>query len=319
MSRNTKKILSVGSYNVGLTCRTGRLPAWGETLIGSDFSESYGGKGANQAVAAAKLGGDVTFVGCLGEDKYGEDGLAMLNRYGIDTSHIIRTNQKATGVGIILLNEESNNCIIVDLGANNELTPAHIDRIENIIANVEIVIFQLETPYETVRRGMEMAKRLGKTVILNPAPARKEAIDLLPFATIVNPNESELLLLSGEDSSSELTIEKCEQLARHLLSKGPEVVIVTRGEKECLMVTATETKKVATYPVKAVDTTGAGDTFTGALAVALAEGKELLDAVEFANLAGSYCVTKEEVIPALPTREELLQFKNNYKESNPYE
>jgi len=128
-----KKILSIGSYNVGLTCRTGRIPAWGETLIGSGFSESYGGKGSNQAVAAAKLGGDVTFAGRLGEDKYGDDGLAMMNKAGVDTSYVIRTNEKTTGVGIILINDENNNCIIVDPGANNELTPAYIEQLEHVI------------------------------------------------------------------------------------------------------------------------------------------------------------------------------------------
>lgn len=311
VEQKTKKVLSIGSYNVGLTCRTGRIPSWGETLIGSGFSESYGGKGSNQAVAAAKLGGEVTFVGCLGEDKYGDDGLAMLERAGVDTSYIIRTNKRVTGVGIILLNEENDNCIIVDVGANNELCPRYMDSIENVISDCDIVVFQLEIPYETVRRGMEIAKRKGKMIILNPAPARKEATELLSLASIVNPNESELLILNGKEPSDQLTMEECERLARQLLTKGPEVVIVTRGEKGCFIVTSKETVNIPAYPVNAIDTTGAGDAFTGALAVALAEGCELLEAVSFANLAGAYCVTKEEVVPAFATREQLSQFKNN--------
>lgn len=314
-----KKILSIGSYNVGLTCRTGRIPTWGETLIGSGFAESYGGKGSNQAVAAAKLGGDVTFVGCLGNDKYGDEGLAMMNDVGINNANVIRSGDKSTGVGIILINDDNDNCIIVDLGANYELTPAYIEELEDVISESDIVIFQLETPVETVKRGMKIAKRLGKTIIFNPAPANKEAIELLSLVTIVNPNESELLILNGEDTNSTLTDHKCEDLARKLLEKGPEVVIVTRGDKDCLVVTVNRTERVPVYKVEAVDTTGAGDSFTGALAVALSEGKELLDAVSFANLTGSYCVTKKEVVPGLPTRNQLNEFAKTRKETLSYE
>lgn len=308
---NKKKILSIGSYNVGLTCRTGRIPVWGETLIGSGFSESYGGKGSNQAVAAARLGGDVTFIGCLGNDKYGEEGLKMMRENGINTSYVIRRNDKSTGVGIILLNDDNDNCIIVDLGANNDLTPEYIESLKNVIADSDIVIFQLETPVETVKRGMEIANSFGKTIIFNPAPANKQAVELLSFATIVNPNESELLLLNNEDTSKALSDEECEELARELLVKGPEAVIVTRGEKGCLVVTADDTVKVPTKQVDAVDTTGAGDAFTGALAVALSEGKDILEAAKFASITGSYCVTKEGVVPGLPNREQLNKFMNN--------
>lgn len=304
-----KKIVSIGSYNVGLTCHTGRVPTWGETLIGSGFSESYGGKGANQAVAAAKLGGDVTFIGCLGEDSYGDDGFALMNDVGIDTSHILRTNEVSTGVGIILINDEGDNCIIVDLGANNTLQPSHMDALEEVIASKDIVIFQLEIPLETVKRGMEIAHRHGKTVLFNPAPAQIEAIELLPLTTIINPNESELLILNGLDPSQQVDDKTCEVLARNLLSKGPKAVIVTRGEKDCMVVTSEETHLIPPIKVEAVDTTGAGDSFTGALAIALSEGKNLVSAVTFANATGSYCVTKKEVIPGLPTREELEEFQ----------
>lgn len=309
--KKLKKILSIGSYNVGLTCRTGRIPTWGETLIGSGFLESYGGKGANQSVAAAKLGGDVTFIGCLGNDKYGDDGLEMMTGAGIDTSHIIRMDGVSSGVGIILLNDDNDNCIIVDLGANNELTPAHLEALEHVIADSDIIVFQLETPISTVKRGMEIAKRLGKLIIFNPAPANIEAIELLSLATIINPNESELLLLNGEPSNTKVTEQECIELARKLLVKGPEIVIVTRGEKGSLIITAEETRVVKSVKVDAVDTTGAGDAFTGALAVALSEGKDIWDAVQFASLTGAYCVTKEEVVPGLPTRDQLNYFSEN--------
>lgn len=156
-----KKIFSIGSYNAGLTCKTSRVPLWGETIIGSDFSESYGGKGSNQAVAVAKLGGDATFIGCLGNDKYAEDGLKMLNNYNVDISNVKRSD-RATGVGIILLNDENDNCIIVDPGANSELTPEDILYLESAISEADVVIFQLEIPLTTVKAGMEIAKRLGK-------------------------------------------------------------------------------------------------------------------------------------------------------------
>lgn len=309
-----RKIVSIGSYNVGLTLRTPRLPAWGETLLGQGFSESYGGKGSNQAVAAAKLGGDVTFIGCLGEDKYGDDGLSMMQEAGIDTSHIIRTSEASTGVGIILLNEANDNCILVDLGANNYLTPAHLGKLKQVIEEADIVIFQLETPLETVKQGMDIAHRAGKTVIFNPAPANPEAIELLPYATIVNPNESELLLLNGKPAETIVDDDTCKQLAQNLLQEGPETVIVTRGEKPTMLVTNESVEQIAPVEVRAVDTTGAGDAFTGALAIALAEGKQLAAAVAFANLAGAHCVLQKEVIPGLATTEQLTAFQQQLKQ-----
>ncbi|QHS23402.1 ribokinase [Virgibacillus sp. MSP4-1] len=310
----SKKILTIGSYNVGLTCKTGRLPMWGETLIGEGFSESYGGKGANQAVAAARLGGDVTFVGSLGKDRYGDDGLAMLNQEGIDTSHVLRNSDRNTGVGIILLNDDNDNGIIVDLGANHDLSPDYIATLEDTIAESDIVIFQLETPIQTVKKGMEIASHYGKTIIFNPAPANREAMDLLSLATIVNPNESELLLLNGRDTNHSPSEDECIELAQQLLAKGPEAMIVTRGEKDCLLVTETQVTNIPPRKIEAKDTTGAGDAFTGGLAIALSEGKDLINATKFASLTGSFCCMKEEVVPALPYREQLLSYEGS-KES----
>ncbi|MEK2457948.1 ribokinase [Tetragenococcus halophilus] len=302
-----KKIFSIGSYNAGLTCKTSRVPLWGETIIGSDFSESYGGKGSNQAVAVAKLGGDATFIGCLGNDKYAEDGLKMLNNYNVDISNVKRSD-RATGVGIILLNDENDNCIIVDPGANSELTPEDILYLESAISEADVVIFQLEIPLTTVKAGMEIAKRLGKKIILDPAPANEKANELLQDATIITPNETELLLLNGESADSPLSNDKYEKLARNLLSKGPEAIIVTQGGKGSLVVTQDGSEAVPPFLVDVVDTTGAGDVFTGALAVALAEGEDIVKASKFANAAGSYAVTKYEVLPGTPTKKELYEF-----------
>ncbi|GMA48007.1 ribokinase [Tetragenococcus muriaticus] len=302
-----KRILSIGSYNAGLTCKTSRVPSWGETIIGSDFSESYGGKGSNQAVASANLGGDTTFIGCLGNDSYATDGIRMLNNYGVDTSHVKYSFDKNTGVGIILLNDANDNCIIVDPGANSELKPEDMVNLESVISDAGIVIFQLEIPLDTVGMGMEIAQRLDKKVILDPAPANKQAIKLLRNATIVTPNETELLLLNGKSTVLDLSHDECKILAQNLLNEGPEAVVVTRGEKGCFVVTKDSVETVPSLSAEVVDTTGAGDVFTGALAVALAENESLVEATKFANIAGSYAVTKYEVIPGIPTREDMCE------------
>jgi len=306
-----KRIVVVGSYNVGFTCKTARMPVWGETLLGNGFSVSDGGKGSNQAVAAARLGGEVSFVGYVGEDAYGRASVAMLEREGVRAEDVLFSESAKTGVGFVFLNEHGDNCIIVDPGANHLLSPIDLQAKRSVIEQADIIVFQLENRVETILEGMRIGKKAGKTVILNPAPAKPDLDELLAEATIVTPNESELLILNGMEPSNSLTAEACKKLAGRLLAKGPEVVIVTRGEQGALLVT--KDGIVESFPapkVEAVDTTGAGDSFTGAIAVALAEGKDLRDAVHFACHVGAFCVTKEEVIPALPTREQIEEFMN---------
>ena len=309
MSVNSKKILVIGSYNVGLACGTNRVPVWGETLIGSDFSESYGGKGANQAVAASRLGGNVSFVGCIGTDRFGDDGIHMLQNENIDILGVQRS-EKHSGVGFIFLNSNGENCILVDPGANNELSVNDV-LASGKIEESDVLVFQLENQVDTVESLMNHAKNLKKTVILNPAPANPEAIKLLQYADVVNPNETELLILSGESPDSELTLEKCKELANRLLDKGPQAIIVTRGSEGALLITKGSSIQIPAKKVEAVDTTGAGDSFTGALSTALSEGKSLEEAAQFANLVGSYAVTKRDVIPGLPTREQLEMFSRD--------
>lgn len=309
MKIRDKKILVIGSYNVGLACRSERVPVWGETLIGNDFSESNGGKGANQAVAASRLGGNVSFVGCLGNDRFGNDGIEMLQKERIDISGIFRS-EKHTGVGFIFLNLQGENCILVDPGANNELSSEDVLN-SGKIEEADIIIFQLENHLDTVEVLMKEAKRLGKTVIFNPAPANAEALNLLQYASVVNPNESELLILNGENPDSNLTLEKCEELAYKLIEKGPEAIIVTRGSKGALVVTKEKVTKIPSKKVDVIDTTGAGDSFTGALAVALSEDKSIEESASFANNVGAYSVTKRDVIPSLPNRSQLEAFLND--------
>ncbi len=306
MKISDKKILVIGSYNVGLACKSERIPVWGETLMGNDFSESNGGKGANQAVAAARLGGNVSFVGCLGKDRFGKDGIEMLQKENVDISGLLRSD-KHTGVGFIFINPQGENCILVAPGANNELSPEDVLN-SGKIEESDIIIFQLENCLETVELLMEHAKKLRKTVIFNPAPANSAAWNLLQYANVVNPNESELLLLNRENPDSDLTLEKCEKLANRLLEKGPKAIIVTRGSKGALLVTREKVIQIPSKKVDVIDTTGAGDSFTGALAVALSEGKSLEEAACFANNVGAYSVTKRDVIPSLPNREQLDKF-----------
>ncbi|WP_379545026.1 ribokinase [Oceanobacillus sojae] len=311
---NNKKILVIGSYNVGLACRTERIPVWGETLLAQNFSESNGGKGANQAVAASKLGGDVSFIGCLGNDKFGDDGINMLKEQNVDISTIFRSN-KHTGVGFILLNNEGENCILVDSGANNDLVSEDVINTEKI-ENSDIVVFQLENNIDLIEELMKHSYYLGKEIILNPAPANRNARKLLKYAHIINPNETELLLLNNEDIHTKLDDQLCEELAKNLLKDGPEYVIITRGASGAMIVSANECIKVKGIKVTPIDTTGAGDSFTGGLAVALSEGKTMEESVAFANHVGAYSVTRHDVIPSLPTRTEINHFEQKESADN---
>ncbi|WP_164667711.1 ribokinase [Virgibacillus doumboii] len=301
-----KKILVIGSYNVGLSCQTNRIPVWGETITVDNFTESNGGKGSNQAVAASRLGGKVSFIGCIGNDGFGNDGVSMLKEEKVDISGVIRSNTH-TGVGFIFLNEEGENCIMVAPGANNDLKP--VDVVTTIqFDESDFVIFQLENDIETVKSLMVQAKEKKKKIIFNPAPASVEAISLLEYADIVNPNETELLTLNNRNINTSLSTEECIDLAQNLLTKGPESIIVTRGEQGALLVTKDFTKEIPAKNVTAIDTTGAGDSFTGALSVALSEGHTIEKAVEFANKVAAFSVTKQNVIPGLPTLEDLNDF-----------
>lgn len=304
-----KRILVIGSYNVGFTCHANRLPVWGETLMAAGFSVSDGGKGANQAVAAAKLGGEVSFIGKVGNDQYAKSGLQMMAQAGVNTEHVFVSEKSHSGIGFILLNDQGENCIIVDPGANDELSKEDIEQLSSVIDKADIMLFQLENRVNMIEAAMKKGSELGKIIVFNPAPAKPDVEALIRMATIVTPNESELLLLSGLDPSAELTDDKCTLLARGILEKGPEAVIVTRGDKGALLVSADGVRSDFFVPkVKVVDSTGAGDSFNGALCVAIAEGKSLEEAVQFACYVGAYCVTGSDVIPSLPNTKQLEQF-----------
>ncbi len=297
-----KPIAVVGSYNVGFTIKTERIPTKGETVHGWGYSEGPGGKGSNQAIAVSRLGGRARFLGCVGKDRFGDDAFALWKSENVSAAGVKRT-EVHTGLAFIVVDDSGGNVITVDAGANSKLTPGDVEKGAKVFEGCGFLLTQLEIPVETASAAARLAKRKGVKVIMNPAPAvGARGLDL-SVVDILTPNEVEFEVLAGTDDIREGS--------RELLSRGPEAVIVTLGEKGARVTTQEDSVMVPAPRVKSVDSTGAGDAFNGALAVALAEGEPLQAAVRFANYAGALTVTREEVIPALPRRRELDEFRRN--------
>lgn len=305
----TKPIITVvGSFAVGMTIRTQRMPIFGETLLGADFDMGPGGKGSNQAVGVARLGAQAYFAGIVGNDKLADVATELYRSEGIDTTYLQRTNSMATGVGFIILNEAGQNGIILDMGANKLMDAAFVDQVEPQLARSQVVMTVLEIPVAAAARALELGRKHGVSTILNPAPAQQ--VDDRVFAQIdyLTPNETELRILMGlapDDPTP--TVE----LAWQLRQRGVKNLIVTQGEKGALLLNDAGQVEVPGCKVDVVDTTGAGDAFTAGLAIALAEGRSLLDAVRYANCAGALACTKLGAIPALATRTAVDQFYEN--------
>ena len=303
MSLTHPRLTTIGSFAVGLTLRAPRFPVAGETLIGSDFDMGPGGKGSNQAVGAARLGADSHLVAVIGTDLFGDVAARLYAAEGVGTAHLRRTSERHTGVGFITLNAAGENQIVLDMGANHLLSPADVDAAEDLIASSQAVLSVLEIAPATALRAMQLARKHGVTSILNPAPAQPLGEALLAAVDVLTPNESELRLLCGlapDDPADTLA------LARALQARGARHLVVTLGEQGALIITAEgEVHHVPGQPVNVVDTTGAGDAFTSALGVALAEGEPLITAVRCAAFAGALAVTTLGVVPALPTRAEV--------------
>jgi ribokinase len=295
----TARVCVVGSSNLDLTFRVAELPRPGETRPGSDFLMGCGGKGANQAVAAARLGAQVAMVSKVGADVFGERLLQNFALYGVDVQHVTRS-EGPSGVAAILVDDAARNCIVVVPGANAALTPDDIRRAA--IAHADILLCQLEVPVGTTREALRLARNAGVRTLLNPAPAAPLPDDLLALVDLCVPNEHELALLTGLPTS---TRDDVVIAARLLRERGPRAVIVTRGEQGALMLDGETVAEVAAFPVAAVDTSGAGDAFIGALAVFLAEGLPLLDAARRASAAAALSVTRVGTQSALPTRAEV--------------
>jgi len=296
----TKPIITVvGSFAVGMTIRTSHMPVFGETLRGSDFDMGPGGKGSNQAVGAARLGAEAYFAGIIGMDKLGDIAADLYAAEGVNTEYLRRTAEMATGVGFIILNHSGENGIILDMAANTLMDAAFVDTVEGQIARSQMVMSVLEIPVEAAARAMALGRKYGVRTLLNPAPAAPLDESVLQYVDLLTPNETELRILLGlppDDPTPSL------ELARQLQARGAKTIIVTMGEQGALILENGEATAVPGLAVEVVDTTGAGDAFNAGLAVALAEGKPLVEAVRFANCAGALACTRLGVIPALAHR-----------------
>jgi len=296
------KVTVVGSFNTDLVGVTPRMPVKGETIIGGPFLTGPGGKGANQAVAAARLGADVAMVVKLGTDSFGDQAEANLIKEGIRSDFVLRTDETHTGAALIFVDAEGENMIVVAAGANELLTPEDVDRGRAAIVEADVLLVELEVPIETVQRAIRLAHEAGVKVLLNPAPGQPLSAEMLCLVDVLTPNETETQIIAGVPVRNP---QEAEVAARQLLAQGVGTAVITLGANGALIVTPTETQHVPGQQVEVVDTTGAGDAFNGALAVALAEGMELFEAVTFANAAAALQVTRFGTAPAMPYREEV--------------
>jgi ribokinase len=292
-----KKILVIGSFMTDLVVQTPKVPVEGETIIGNTFNRFTGGKGANQAVAAARLGGDVTMIGKLGEDDFGREHIDALNSENINHHSILFDSQASTGVGNVVIDSNGNNRIIVVPGANLKLSEKDIEAFENVIINSDIVVLQLEVPMETVYKSIELANKHGKTIILNPAPAQPIDPKYMDKVDYFVPNETEASLLTNIEVSN---LETAEKAAEALLLQGYKNVIITLGNKGVIFKNNTEMKFVKAYTVKAVDTTAAGDSFIGSFAYGLSNNMSIEQSLNLAVAASALTVTKLGAQPSLP-------------------
>ena len=300
-----KNILVVGSSNTDMIIRVPRIPKPGETILGGEFAMAQGGKGANQAVAAARAGGRVTFVARVGDDMFGTRSLENFEADGLDVRFLVRDRTASSGVALINVAPDGENAISVASGANAVLSEKDVAAAAEAFDSADILLVQLETPPETVRAAAGMARMRGLPVVLNPAPARPLDDELLACVSVLTPNASEAELLTGVAVSPE---DGARRAARALRRRGPEVVVITLGERGCFASSGDFEGRVPPFPVRAVDTTAAGDVFNGALAVALAEGSGLADALRFASAAAALSVTRRGAQPSAPEREEIRRF-----------
>jgi len=300
-----KKIVVVGSSNTDMIIKAARIPKPGETVLGGSFSMAAGGKGANQAVATARAGGHVVFVARVGEDFFGERAIKHFVADQIDVRFIEKDKEAPSGIALIFVGEHGENSIAVAAGANAKLSKADIAKCSETIASAEILLMQLETPLETVQAAAEIASSNGVKVILNPAPARELPPELLRLASIITPNEFEAEVLTGIEIRDD---EAAGRAADILLSQGVGTAIITLGARGAFLAGGNVREVIHGYQVHAVDTTGAGDVFNGALVVALSEEKTLPEAVSFANAAAAISVTKLGAQPSIPRRREIDSF-----------
>lgn len=297
-----EKIFVIGSSNTDMVVKSEKLPAAGETILGGTFLMNAGGKGANQAVAAAKLGADITFVSKVGDDIFGKQAIQGFQKEGINTDFVFTDTENPSGVALILVDAKGENSIAVASGANGNLQIAEVEKaIEQISAN-DMALLQLEIPIPTVEFAIKKCYENGAKVILNPAPAQKLDETVFQYIDIITPNETEAELLTGIKVTD---LETAEQAAEVLHQKGVRNIIITLGSRGAYLYNSTANRLISTPKVQAVDTTAAGDVFNGALAVALSEGNDLEKAIEFACKAAAISVTRMGAQASTPLRGEV--------------
>lgn len=301
------KIVVVGSSNIDMVVKTDRIPRAGETVLGGEFVMVPGGKGANQAVCAAKLGADVSLVSRIGNDVFGEMSLANFHREGVDTTFVVKDDLHASGVALIAVDRNGENAIVVAPGANTALSPEDVNRAEEAIAAADAIVLQLEIPQETVAHTVELARSHGKRVVLNPAPIRQFPMHILRHVDVLTPNQHEAASLIGaEGEGNNLDV---QEAVAALLDMGVAAVIITLGSDGAYVATHERAEKIEAVKVPVVDTTAAGDAFTGSLACALAEGKDLFEAARFAAKVAGISVTRMGAQSSMPTRYEVESYK----------
>jgi ribokinase len=298
------KIVVIGSANTDFVLGVPELPSKGETVLGDQFRVVRGGKGANQAVAAARLGADVTFVARLGTDSFGDAALAAYRQEGIRTDFIVQDPEIHSGIALIMVNPNGENVIGVGPGANSHLKAEDVRAASAAIEEAHCVLLQLEIPVEAVQAAAEIAHRNQVRVILNPAPARQLSQELLQSVDFLTPNETETAILAGQDPSA-IGPDSLPRLASIL---GVPNLVVTLGSRGAAILRNGQATLIPSFPVTPVDTTASGDAFNGALAVALAKGENIAEAVRYANAAGAITATRPGAQPSLPTSKELDQF-----------
>jgi len=299
------KILVIGSSNTDMIIKSNRIPREGETVTGGTYFSAAGGKGANQAVAAARAGGDVTFIAKVGRDDLGNKALEGYKKESMNIEHIFVDNDSHSGVALILVDEQGQNSISVAPGANAQLLPEDILPLETLICEHEFILMQLEMPLETVQTVAKMVAGKGIKVVLDPAPAQDLPDELLKHIHIITPNETEAELLTGIVPADQFMASRS---AGVLKEKGLEIVLITMGEQGTLISDDTQEHMVDAFKVDAVDSTAAGDVFNGSLMVALSEGKDWDQAITFANAAAAISVTRMGAQPSIPQRSEIDEF-----------
>lgn len=305
MDQHNPKVVVVGSFNMDLVIKTERRPQKGETLIGEEFGMFIGGKGANQAIAASRLGADVTMIGRLGADLFGDTFFTEFDRENIDTSFVVRDAEVGTGVASPVIDADGDNSIIIVPRANMRLDVEDVERAASKIADADVLLLQLEVPIESSKRAAEIARANGVEIILNPAPACVLPDSFLGLVDILVPNEVETEFLTKVTVADD---EGARLAAKVLFEKGLSTIVLTLGNRGALLLTSQRSQLVPAYNVKVVDTTAAGDAFCGALATALASGDKIENAVAFANATGALAVTVLGAAPSMPTAEQVHDF-----------